>query len=626
MKNTIITCFFLFSLTSYAQTIDESWIKEHYTKKEIMIPMRDGVKLFTAIYAPKDNTEKHPILMNRTPYSCPPYGEDKINGTLYRAHWKEFLKENYIMVLQDVRGCFMSEGEFLDTRPFIANKKTNKDIDEASDAYDTVDWLIKNIDNNNGKVGVHGISYPGFYAAMAALSGHSAIKAVSPQAPVVDCFMGDDVHHNGAFMLRDIFDFESHFGVPRPKPRTVGAKGFVYYTNDTYKFFLETGAVKNFTKLLGDTFTFWKGITEHPNYDDWWKAQDIRNVCYDIKPAMLLVGGLFDEQNCYGAWNLYKAIEKQSPATSNKIVMGPWFHTQWNKNRHEKTCIGNVRFGSNTEEYFIQNITLPFFNYYLKGIGNIDSLAEATIFFSGENKWRKLTAFPTKETVSTPIYLNENSALSFTKPKAENKFTFYTSDPAKPVPYYEGVAKRTHEYMTDDQRFATSRTDVISFKSVKLENDMTLAGLITADLKVSITTTDADFIVKIIDVFSDKFEYDTVLYGKGNGIDYIMDGYQMLVRGEVMRGKFRDSFEKPEPFEPNKITTVKFDLPDVAHTFKKGHQIMIQIQSSWFPLVDRNPQTFIDIYQCDDKDFVKSDIKIYHDIENASCIILPVLK
>ena len=626
MKKILTAILLFFSVANFAQTINESWIREHYTKKEIMIPMRDGVKLFTAIYAPKDNTEKHPILICRTPYSCAPYGEDKILRTLYRVNWKVYLKENYIMVFQDVRGTFMSEGEFVGARPFILNKKSSNDIDESSDTFDAVDWLVKNITNNNEKVGVHGISYPGFYAAMAALSGHPAIKAVSPQAPSIEQFFGDDIHHNGAFMLPHVFSFFTKFNAPRPKPRKEWAKEFQYYTNDSYKFYLETGAIKNFTKLTGDSSKDWNEIMQHPNYDEYWKAQDVRNFCYNIKPAMLVVGGLFDAENCYAAWNLYKAIEKQSPKTNNKIVMGPWAHGQWRKNNNENTYLGNVRFGSNTEEYYEQKIELTFFNYYLKDIGNIDSLAEATIFFSGENKWRKLTAFPPKEIISTPIYLNGNSALSFTKPTAENKFTSYTSDPAKPVPYCEGMKSRTDEYMTDDQRFASKRPDVLVFKTEKLENDVTLAGTITANLKVSISTTDADFIVKIIDVFPDKFEYDTLVYGNGNGENYLMDAYQMLVRGEVMRGKFRNSFEKPEPFEPNKITTVKFELPDIAHTFKKGHQIMIQIQSSWFPLVDRNPQVFTDIYHCDDKDFVKSDIKIYYDANNTSSIILPILK
>lgn len=608
-----------------AQTIDLNWIKENYIKKEYTIAMRDGAKLFTAVYMPKDSKEKHPFLMTRTPYSCAPYGEDKISSRLYSTHYREYLKEGYIIVFQDVRGRWMSEGEFVDVRPFNENKKKKTDIDEASDTYDAVDWLVKNIPNNNGNVGVFGTSYPGFYSTMAALSGHPAIKAVSPQAPVTEWFMGDDFHHNGAFMLCDAFNFYSEFGQPRPKPTTIGPKDFKYYTEDNYKFYLETGALRNFSKLLGDSIKFWNDLMNHPNYDEWWKARDARRGCKNIKPAVLTVGGLFDAEDCFGAWRLYEAIEKQSPATNNKIVMGPWFHGGWS--RADGSFLGNVRFGSNTSKYFQNNIEIPFFNYYLKGKGDISKLAEANIFFTGENNWKALASWPPKETVATPIYFNDKNKLTYVKSASNNSFSQYTSDPFKPVPYTEDVlSQRTREYMTDDQRFASRRTDVLTFETEVLTEDLTLAGTLIADLKVAISTTDADFVVKVIDVFPDGFKYDTTIYGKGSGKEYLMDAYQMLVRGEVMRGRFRNSFEKPEAFEPNKITTVKFELPDVAHTFKKGHRLMIQVQSSWFPLVDRNPQQFVDIYHCDDKDFIKSDIKLYHDSENPSCIILPILK
>lgn len=626
MHKLLLTALFLLAFHAiFPQTINEQWVKEHYTKKEYTIAMRDGAKLFTAVYAPKDTKEKHPFLMIRTPYSCAPYGEDKFQPRLWMFHWREYLKEGYIIVIQDVRGRWMSEGTFMDVRPFNPNKKKKTDIDEASDTYDAVDWLVKTIPNNNGNVGVFGTSYPGFYSTMAALSGHPAIKAVSPQAPVTEWFMGDDFHHNGVFMLGDAFGFYSSFGQPRPKPTTVGPKEFEYYTADRYKFYLETGAIKNFTKLMGDSILFWNDLMKHPNYDAWWKERDARVGCKNIKPAMLTVGGLFDAEDCFGAWRLYEAIEKQSPATNNKIVMGPWFHGGWSKG--DGSFLGNVRFGSKTSEYFQNNIEIPFFNYYLKGKGSADKLAEATIFFTGENTWKNLAAWPPKEVVSTPLYFNERSRLTFSKPASNNDYTQYTSDPAKPVPYTEDILSyRTREYMTDDQRFASRRTDVISFKTEVLENDLTLAGTLTADLKVAISTTDIDFVVKIIDVFPDGFEYDTLKDGKGNGQTYLMDSYEMLVRGEIMRGRYRNSFEKPEAFEPGKVTTVKFNLPDVAHTFKKGHRLMIQVQSTWFPLADRNPQQFVDIYHCDDKDFVKSDVKVYHDAVNATNIMLPLLK
>lgn len=624
MRTVLSFALLFFQLGLFAQVIDEAWVKEHYTKTEYKISMRDGVKLFTTVYAPKDNSEKHPFLMTRTPYSCAPYGEGKYQPRLWQFHWKEYLKEGYIMVFQDVRGRWMSEGEFMDVRPFNPNKKKKTDIDEASDTYDAVDWLVKNVPNNNGNFGVFGTSYPGFYSTMAALSGHPAIKAVSPQAPVTEWFKGDDFHHNGAFMLFDGFNFYSEFGQPRPKPTTIGPVEFKYYTDDCYKFYLETGALKNFTKLMGDSIKFWLDLMNHPNYDDWWKARDARVGCKNIQPAILTVGGLFDAEDCYGAWRLYEAIEKQCPATNNKIVMGPWFHGGWSKS--DGSFLGNVRFGSKTSTYFQNNIEIPFFNYYLKGKGDVSNLPEASIFFTGENTWKNLATWPPKAVTPTQMYFSGNQKLSFNKTIVANSFSEYTSDPNKPVPYTEDVhTARTREYMTDDQRFASRRPDVLTFTTDVLENDLTLAGTLIADLKVSISTTDADFVVKVIDVFPDGFKYDTT-YGKGNGKDYLMDAYQMLVRGEVMRGRFRNSFEKPEAFVPNKIETVKFELPDIAHTFKKGHRLMIQIQSSWFPLVDRNPQQFVDIYHCDDKDFIKSDIKVYHDANNASSILLPVLK
>jgi len=610
----------------------EAWVKANYTKKEYQIAMRDGKKLFTAVYTPNDAAEKHPFLLNRTPYTCAPYGEDKMNPRLWETHWFNYLKEGYIFVIQDVRGRFMSEGDFEDVRPFNANKKKKTDIDEASDTYDAVDWLVKNIRNNNGNVGVFGISYPGFYSTMAALSGHPAIKAVSPQAPVTDWFMGDDFHHNGAFMLNDAFNFYTIFGVPRHALTKEWPKGFEYYTKDNYKFYLETGAFKNFTKLMGDSIRFWQDVANHPNYDAWWQARDARRGCVNVKPAMLIVGGLFDAEDCYGAWNLYKAIEKQNPTTSNQLVMGPWFHGGWS--RGNGAFLGNVRFGSKTSEYFQQEIELAFFNSHLKNKG-IAPQAEATIFFTGENTWKEFASWPPAQSKPTPLYLESDGSLAMEKKSAGLPSLSYTSDPAHPVPYTEDVQTgRTREYMTDDQRFASRRTDVLTFQTPPLTEDLTLAGVLTASLQVSISTTDADFVVKLIDVFPDGFSYDTTLVMRSNGKDYtlrspgkeyLMDGYQMLVRGEIMRGRYRNSFEKPEAFKPGEITTVAFDMPDIAHTFQKGHRLMVQIQSSWFPLADRNPQQFVDIYHCDDKDFMKSTISIYTNPAHASKLILPVL-
>ena len=622
------TLFISFFFTSVAQTdpIDSVWMREHYYKVERTIPMRDGVKLFTSVYIPKDSSEAHPILMTRTPYSCAPYGQDD-----FRKYWnsyqKAYLQEGYIMVTQDVRGRWMSEGEFVNVRPYMDNK-TGTAIDEASDTYDAIDWLIKNIPHNNGKVGVFGISYPGFYSTMAAASNHPALVAVSPQAPVTNWFIGDDFHHNGAFFQMDAFAFYSSFGKPRPQPTTVGPTPFDYYTHDNYKFYLETGSLSNLTKLLGDSIAFWKDLMSHPNYDEWWQARDARRATKNLKPAMLWVGGNFDAEDNWGAWNAYKAAEKNNAGKEfNKIVMGPWYHGQWASK--DGTHMGNVRFGSNTSLWYQQNMEIPFFNYYLKGKGDVSQMAEANVFFTGDNQWKKFQQWPPAAAQDQALYLQTGNQLGWNKPVATAGFSEYTSDPAKPVPYAADVHfNRTREYMTDDQRFAARRPDVLVFQTDTLTDDVTVAGTVVADLLTSISTTDADFVVKVIDVFPDNLSYNDVdIYAESDPTKaYPMGGYQMLVHGEIFRGRFRNSFEKPQPFTPNKIERVKYNIGDMAHTFKKGHRIMVQIQSTWFPLADRNPQKFVDIYHASDKDFQKAAIRIYHEAAHPSRIVLPILK
>ncbi|HET6226742.1 MAG TPA: CocE/NonD family hydrolase [Bacteroidia bacterium] len=613
--STLLLTLFLF--TAAAQNKDSVWYTSNYYKKEVMISMRDGIKLFTSILIPKDTTEKHPLLLRRTPYSCMPYGEDQLQPLWRNPYYFNYVKEKYILVFQDVRGKFMSEGEAEEVRPFNRNKK-NTEIDEASDAYDAVDWLVKNVPGNNGNVGVWGVSSPGFFATMAAASGHPAIKAVSPQAPVTDWFMGDDVHHNGAFFLSDNFSFYSSIGKDRTGKTKTFSKPYEFPIKDNYYFFLKKTHAE-IAKLVADSCKFWNQILEHPNLDEFWKARNARIAIYNLKPAMLWVGGLFDAEDCYGAWNCYQANVTQSPATTAKLVMGPWSHGQWTGN--EGSFLGNIRFGSKTSVWYVQHIELPFFNYYLKGIGE-DTISKATLFFTGENKWRAFSQWPPANVNYKPIYLSQSSALRFNEETgADNNFDEYVSDPNKPVPFTEGAfQKRPNEYMNDDQRFAGKRPDVLVYQTEILEEDLTLGGPLTADLLVSITGTDADFIVKLVDVFPEDFSYpDSV---KGNGKNYLMKGYQMLVRGEVMRGKYRNSFEKPEAFIPGKVTTVKYVMPDVAHTFKKGHRLMIQVQSTWFPLVDRNPQQFMNIYKAEEKDYKKATIRIYH----GSNVLLPVIR
>lgn len=626
MRKFILPLLLLFVLPAAAQNSqDSSWIRDNYYKIERMIPMRDGVKLFTAIYIPKDTLESHPVLMRRTPYSCAPYGEDKWPA-YWNNHYRYYMREGYILVVQDVRGRWMSEGEFVDVRPFNANK-TGTQADEASDTYDAIDWLVKNIPHNNARVGVFGISYPGFYSTMAALSGHPALKAVSPQAPVTDWFMGDDFHHNGAFFQMDGFAFYSGFGKPRPVPTTVGPTGFTFPTRDSYKFYLEAGSLQKLADYMGDSIRFWKDLNAHPNYDDWWKARNTRNFVNHVPngTATMVVGGLFDAEDCFGAWELYKSIE-QKAKNSNRLVMGPWYHGQWAS--RDGSQLGNVKFMSNTAEWYQNNVELPFFNYHLKGKGDISKLAEATIFFTGENQWKQLPSWPPANSRQKMMYLDGEGKLSWSKPAARAAFSEYVSDPAKPVPYTEDVHfSRTVGYMTDDQRFAARRPDVLVYQTEVLTDDVTLAGALQADLKVSITGTDADFVVKLIDVFPNDFNYptDQQAAGRQGGGTYPMGAYQMLVRGEIMRGKYRNSFEKPEAFVPGQVTAVKFSLPDVAHTFKKGHRIMVQVQSSWFPLADRNPQKFVNIYEAKASDFQKATIRIYHDAVNSSGILLPIV-
>jgi uncharacterized protein len=604
-----------------AEITDSAYIRLNYDKQEVMIPMRDGKKLFTSIYTPKDKKQKYPIMLSRTPYTVQPYGGS------FRAAIQNptMVREGYIFVFQDVRGRWMSEGDFVDIRPINPDKKSSNDIDESTDTYDTVDWLVKNIANNNGRVGVRGISYPGFYASNAAIEAHPAVKAVSPQAPVTDWFVGDDFHHGGAFMMMDAFDFYINFGRPRPKPiQPKDIQSVVTNYSDNYDFFLKMGALPNFKKkYMGDSIQFWNDLMAHPNLDDFWKARNIRQHFKNTKPAILTVGGLFDAEDCFGAWRTYEAFEKQNtPSVSNRICMGPWFHGAWG-GRGEGVSLGNAYFNSKTSDYFQTNIESKFFAHYLKDIGTMD-IPEATIFETGSNKWTTYDAWPPKAAKTKNIYLGDNNSLSYTNPSVskdfKRSFAEWISDPARPVPYTEDVHKdRTREYMTDDQRFAARRADVMVYQTDILTEDMTVTGPIDVKLFFSTTGTDADIVVKVIDVFPDDAP-------NWEGSKIPQAGYQMLIRGDILRGRYRNSWEKPEAFIPEKITEVNMQLPDIAHTFKKGHRMMVQIQSSWFPLVDRNPQKFVDIYQAKDSDFQKATHRIYHDYKNASYLQIKVLE
>jgi uncharacterized protein len=616
---TIIIVALLFPFVSLSQSNieDSAFIRDNYTKREVYISMRDGVKLFTAIYEPKDESAA-PILMQRTPYSVSPYGKDQFPWRL--GPNTILLKEKYIVVYQDVRGRYKSEGNFQEMTPAIDNKKSNKDVDESSDTYDTVDWLIKNT-KNNGRVGIWGISYPGFYASASLPDAHPAIKAVSPQAPVTDEFIGDDCNHNGAFYLLDNFDFYNYFDGKRSENGEEYEPVFTAKRKNAYPFFLDMKTMQgaNGPSFYNKKGIIWQQSLDHDTYDNFWKSRNIRPHLKNIKPAVLIVGGWFDAEDMFGALRTYEAIEKQSPLNNNRIIMGPWTHGAWSSANWTK--FGTYEFGSNLNQFYKEEIETKFFNYYLKDKGRFDA-AEATVFETGSNKWKQYQQWPPSESKNTSFYFQSNQKLSTQKPTQLKSFEEYRSDPNKPVPYTDGIySRRNNEYLAEDQRFASERPDVLFFETDILPEDITVTGRLHVNLFVSTTGTDADFIVKLIDVLPDN-EPNPV----PNPKNLQMGGYQRMVRAEVFRGKFRNSYEKPQPFTPGKIERVSFDLNEVAHKFLKGHRIMVQVQSSWFPIIDRNPQKFIKIPLAKESDFQKANIRIYHDAVNSSNIVLPVLE
>jgi len=585
------------------------FVKAHYTKHEYRIPMRDGNRLFTAVYVPKDDSQKHPILFTRTPYAVKPYGVDQSKSDLGPS--PIFAKANYIFVYQDVRGRYMSEGVFVNMRP---EKDGSSAVDESTDTYDTIDWLVKNVEGNNGKVGMYGISYPGFYTAAGLIDAHPALKAASPQAPVTDWFVGDDWHHNGAFLLTHCFNFMAAFGHPRPEPVKKHGEKFDHGTPDGYDFFMKLGPLANIDKEIfkGDV-AFWNDIMAHGTYDSWWNARNIRPHLKDVKPAVMTVGGWFDAENLFGALECYKSIEKSTQGANNTLVMGPWFHGGWSRGDGER--LGHVTFDSKTSEFYREHIEFPFFEYHLKGKGPANGdIPEAYVFQTGTNRWRKLDAWPPKNAKPKTIFLGDNGTLGFKAAAGTDAFDEYTSDPSHPVPFLPGTENTmVIEYMVGDQRHASRRPDVLTYKTPAMESDTTIAGPIKVTLNVSTDGTDADWVVKVIDVYPDDYPDPTP-----NPSGVHMGGFQQLVRGDVMRGKFRKSFDTPEPFKPGEPTEVNFTLQDTYHTFRTGHKMMVQVQSSWFPLIDRNPQTFVDIYQAKPEDFKKATHRVYRSSEKAS--------
>ena len=600
------------------------YVKAHYTKYEYRIPMRDGVRLFTAVYAPKDTSQKSPILLTRTPYSVQPYGVDRSRPDLGPSPL--FGKEGgYIFVYQDVRGRWMSEGKFVDMTPHRTDKRGPSDVDESSDAYDTIDWLVKNVPNHNGKVGQWGISYPGFYTSAGMIDAHPALKAASPQAPVSDWFAGDDWHHNGALFLAHAFNFMSVFGRPRPEPTRSFYPAFSHGTPDGYKFFLELGPLAEVDKkhFKGDV-AFWNELMRHGNYDDFWKARNLRPHLKNIRPAVMTVGGWFDAEDLFGALETYRAVEANSQGAANSLVMGPWSHGGWGRGDGE--TLGHARFDAKTAIFYREQIEFPFFEFHLKGKG-IAKLPEAFVFETGTNQWRRHDAWPPRGAEPKALYFHAEGKLAFEPPAGSDTEAFdeYTSDPARPVPYLDKVAiGMAPEYMVGDQRFAAQRPDVLVYQTPPLERDVTLAGPLTAELQVATTGTDADWIVKLVDVYPDDYPDPDP-----NPAGVRLGGFQQLVRGDVMRGRFRNSLSAPEPLRPGEPTAVRFVVPDINHSFRTGHRIMVQVQSSWFPLIDRNPQTFVDFASAGESDFRKATQRVYRGgdrLSRLSVLVLPEIR
>ena len=601
------------------------YFQEHYTKTVHRIPMRDGVTLFTTIYAPKDTSQTYPFLMRRTPYGVAPYEEDEFpDYPWYLGPPQPMAEEGFIFVYQDVRGRFMSEGTFINMRPDLDQRANPQAVDESTDCYDTIDWLLKNVPNNNGRVGLWGISYPGFYAAASMIDAHPALKAVSPQAPIADWFF-EDFHHHGTLYLAANFNFFASFGRPREGLYTDWLGGFDHGASDGYQFFLDLGPLPNVNKeYFHGEIAFWNACTEHPNYDAFWQSRNLLPHLKNIAPAVMTVGGWYDAQNLYGPLQIYRAIEQQDPDVFNVLVMGPWGHGDWE--RTEGEYVGNVHFGDRTSDAFQYRIQLPFFNHYLKGKAE-PQLPEALVFETGANRWRQLDDWPPADLKEMCLYAGEDGRLTSTAPKSAaangRGYDEYVSDPARPVPYSETISTDINEdYMTDDQRFAARRPDVLVYQSEPLEADLTLAGPLTAELWVSTSGTDSDWIVKVIDVYPpDKDDTPCV------AAHLSLSGYQQMVRSESFRGRYRNSYEKPEPFVANEPACVRVPLLDVLHTFRAGHRVMIQIQSTWFPLIDRNPQTYVEnIYQAEQKDFQPATQRVYHTPEYPTHLRFGVLE
>ncbi len=585
------------------------YIRANYTKYEYQIPMRDDVKLFTSVYVPNDDSKTYPMMFQRTPYRVAPYGADKYKTRLGPS--EAFEKEGFISVFQDVRGKFMSEGEFVNMRPQDAYKRGNSATDDATDTYDSIEWLVKNVDNNNGNVGMWGTSYPGYYTSVGAINSHPALKAISPQAPIADWFF-DDFHRNGAFVTPMAFIFFDTFDKQRDGQFAYWPKGMDQVTPDGYQFFKDLGPLTNVNEdYFNGERPFWNEIIAHPNYDDYWQSRNLLQHLSKTKPATLVVGGWYDTEDLYGPLYTYQTMSQKNSQSHIKLVMGPWSHGQWNSTKGGAS-LGEANFGFDTSAWFQKEVLLPFFKQHLKGEGEAN-LATATMFETGSNRWKKFDTWPPKAGNVQTLYLGNNEQLldgNTSKGASE-----YISDPNKPVPHSAKVSRGWDKpYMVEDQRFAARRPDVLVFETDVLENDMTIAGAIDLDLWFSTTQTAADIVVKVVDVFPGKDD-------NTNKVDKETGNRHELVRWSVIRGRFRESMSEPKPFVANQPTKVTFDLYDILHTFKRGHKLQIQIQSSMFPFIDMNPQHYVDnIFEAKESDYVKAMHTIYHNKDYPSAI------
>ena len=597
---------------------DKPSFEETYTKHEYRIPMRDGVKLFTIVFTPKDTTAEYPILLQRTPYNLKPYtiDADRKPGGIPDA----FIREKFIFAQQDVRGRFASEGNFVDERPERQPNAGPGTTDESTDAFDTIDWLVKHIPGNNGNVGLQGISYLGFYAAAGMIDSHPALKAVSPQAPSVDLFDGDDVLHGGGFWLVHNFDFFAFFGEKLEDPLHQEPRGFDFRTPDGYRFFLQAGSLADLgTKYYKGKIDFWNEMLAHINNAAWCHERDLTRHLKNVHAAVLTVGGWFDAEDLHGTLKTYRATKHDNPGIYNGLVMGPWSHGGWHGGEGE--ALGPVRFHAKTAEFFRDEIEVPFFRKYLKGAGEV-ALPEAYVFETGTDEWHKYSSWPPTNAVVQTLWFGPGGRLGFAQDEDEAPgFDEYRSDPAHPVPFTARITTAMpREYMVEDQRFAATRPDVLVYQTKPLSQDVTLAGPLTASLHVSTTGTDGDWVVKLIDVYTADYPDPDP-----NPANLRMGQYQQLVRGEPLRGKFRNGYDQPQAFKPGEITELEWTLPDVCHTFRTGHRIMVQVQSSWFPLLDRNPQTFCDIYHAKPEDFRAAQQRVYHTRAQPSGLKVNVL-